>query len=355
MNKEKYAEIGAKNLYSVYEKMEAYSFGRKYSPTDVLSDMSNDNPDALMKFLFLLNNIMALYTKENYGMVISICRKEKKFFNASLFQIKNHTDKKILRDKFESVKIVYEGENSLIKDVIDCLFEHSLLSDAVKKIYEESSEYQQVLNIEIAEIKNLANYLGTPHISTQHGVKGESHQSVIFVAADNYSTPNVRMYSFFELWSKNNFSLPEFEDLFYSYSKIIMEVEAKLGMKTSELNAETHNKNETNKNLLAEYSNQVLNKYQGNKLFEALLKIDFTTYLGKSNVGNAQKIFKITTLEGILTAYKLFYVGCSRARKNLVIVVDENRINRFENEFKAKLVSIGFEIQWFPIQETSTT
>lgn len=79
MNKEKYAEIGAKNLYSTYEKMEAYSFGRKYSPTDVLSDMSNDNPDALMKFLFLLNNIMVLYTKENYGMLISVCRKENKF------------------------------------------------------------------------------------------------------------------------------------------------------------------------------------------------------------------------------------------------------------------------------------
>ena len=162
------------------------------------------------------------------------------------------------------------------------------------------------------------------------------------------------MYSFFELWSKNNFSLPEFEDLFYSYSKIIMEVEAKLGMKTSELNAETHNKNETNKNLLAEYSNQVLNKYQGNKLFEALLKNDFTTYLGKSNVGNAQKIFKITTLEGILTAYKLFYVGCSRARKNLVIVVDKTKINKFENDFKAKLISTGFEIQGFPMQEPPT-
>lgn len=98
MNKEKYAEIGAKNLYSTYEKMEAYSFGRKYSPTDVLSDMSNDNPDALMKFLFLLNNIMVLYTKENYGMLISVCRKENKFFNSSLFQLKRHTDKKALRD-----------------------------------------------------------------------------------------------------------------------------------------------------------------------------------------------------------------------------------------------------------------
>ena len=52
MNKEKYEEIGAKNLYDAYRGMEAYTFGRKYSPTDILSDMSNDNPDILMKFLF---------------------------------------------------------------------------------------------------------------------------------------------------------------------------------------------------------------------------------------------------------------------------------------------------------------
>ncbi len=355
MNKEKYEEIGAKNLYSAYEKMEAYSFGRKYSPTDVLSDMSNDNPDALMKFLFLLNNIMMLYSKENYGMLISVCRKENRFFNSSLFQLKKHTDKKVLRDKFEAVKIVYERENCLIKDVIECLFEQSLISTTVKNIYEESAEYQQVLDIEIEEIKNLANYLNTPHISTQHGVKGESHPSVIFVAADNYSTPNVRMYSFFELWSRYNISLPEFEDLFYSYSKIIMEVEAKLGMRTSELNAETHNKNETNKKLLAEYSNQVLNTYRDNKLFEALLKDDFTTYLAKSTVGNAKNIFKISKIEGILTAYKLFYVGCSRARKNLVIVIDENKINKFENDLKTKLISTGFEIQSFPTQLTTTS
>ena len=70
--------------------------------------------------------------------------------------------------------------------------------------------------------------------------------------------------------------------------------------------------------------------------------------------GNAKNIFKISKIEGILTAYKLFYVGCSRARKNLVIVVDETKINKFENEFKAKLISIGFEIQGFPMQETAT-
>ena len=81
------------------------------------------------------------------------------------------------------------------------------------------------------------------------------------------------------------------------------------------------------------------------------MKDDFTAYLTKSTVSNAKSIFKISKIEGILIAYKLFYVGCSRARKNLVIVVDETKINKFENEFKAKLISIGFAIQGFPMQE----
>ena len=124
-----------------------------------------------------------------------------------------------------------------------------------------------------------------------------------------------------------------------------MEVEAKLGMKISDLTAETHNKNEANKKLLAEYSDQVLNTYRDNKLFEALLKDDFTAYLAKSTVSNAKNIFMLSKIEGILTAYKLFYVGCSRARKNLVVVVDENKINKFKDNFVDKLTVIGFDVK----------
>lgn len=98
-----------------------------------------------------------------------------------------------------------------------------------------------------------------------------------------------------------------------------------------------------------------MNTYRDNKLFEALLKDDFITYLAKSTVGNAKNIFQISKIEGILTAYKLFYVGCSRARKNLVIVIDENKINKFENDLKTKLISTGFEIQSFPTQLTTTS
>ena len=344
MNKEKYQEIGAQNLYNAYENMEKYSFGRKYSPMDILSDMSSDNPDILMKFLFLLNNIMSFYANENYGMVISLCKKESKYFDSSQFKIKKHTDKQRIKNKFDKIQVEYEKEGCLIRDIVECLFANGFIPEAVKNDFEESTEYQSVLDIKIIEVKNLARYLNMPHISTQHGVKGESHPSVIFMASDNNSTPNVRMYPFFELWSNLEFSLPQFETLFYSYNRLIEKVEAELGMKISELTAETHNKSEKNKAILVRYSNEVLEKYQGNILFDALCKDDFISYLAKQNVGNAKKIFKITKMEGILTAYKLFYVGCSRARKNLIVVVDAYKVNGFKEAFMNKMKEIGFSV-----------
>ena len=53
---------------------------------------------------------------------------------------------------------------------------------------------------------------------------------------------------------------------------------------------------------------------------------------------------KITEIEGILTAYKLFYVGCSRARKNLIIMVEKNKIMNFKEKFVDKAKKIGFTV-----------
>ena len=95
---------------------------------------------------------------------------------------------------------------------------------------------------------------------------------------------------------------------------------------------------------MAKYSNQVLDAYRDNPIFNVLCKDDFIAYLSKQNVGNAKKIFKITKIEGILTAYKLFYVGCSRARKNLIVVVDENKVKKFKEAFIERIQDIGFSV-----------
>lgn len=345
MNREKYEEIGAVNLYNCFNGMKSYSFGRKYKPTDVLSDLSEDNPDPLMKCLFVIYNIMQLYYDSNYGTIISLCKKQSKYFNTSVFRLQNHTDKAVLKAKLEQSASVYIKENSTIGEVLTELQKSELLkTDFIIKLH-ENSEYNSVFDVDIKEVRNLAAYLNTPTISTQHGVKGESHPSVVFVANDSFSNPNVRMYSFFDLWSSKDFSLPEFENFYYDYLKIITEVENQVGMKTSDLTAESHNKSEANKEILKRYSEQVLEKYKESTIFQVTCKNKFETYLSKPTVGNAKEIFKVTNIEGILTAYKLFYVGCSRARKNLFVVVDKAKICKFQDAFIKKAEAVGFEIE----------
>ena len=46
----------------------------------------------------------------------------------------------------------------------------------------------------------------------------------------------------------------------------------------------------------------------------------------------------------VFVAYKLFYVGCSRARKKLYVMVKKQMITNFEKEFISKMKSIGFEV-----------
>lgn len=57
-----------------------------------------------------------------------------------------------------------------------------------------------------------------------------------------------------------------------------------------------------------------------------------------------RRFSKLRRWRGILTAYKLFYVGCSRARKNLIVVVDAYKVNRFKEAFMNKMKEIGFSV-----------
>ena len=116
-------------------------------------------------------------------------------------------------------------------------------------------------------------------------------------------------------------------------------------MQTKDLTADSHNKNEANKLILIQASQNMLDTFKTNELFELLCKGYYEEYLQKPNVGNAKKCFKDSTVYGVLVAYKLFYVGCSRARKNLTVVVDENKISDFTDAFKEKLKKIGFKVK----------
>lgn len=45
-----------------------------------------------------------------------------------------------------------------------------------------------------------------------------------------------------------------------------------------------------------------------------------------------------------MVAYKIFYVGCSRAKRNLTVILDKEKIEGFEDKLKQKLELVGFKV-----------
>ena len=205
----------------------------------------------------------------------------------------------------------------------------------------EDEEYINVLEVSMGEFHNLFNYLQNPHISTQHGVKGESHDTVVFVAANSNHNPVVHMNRFFELWSTIEISLPTFEQIYYKYKDLIGSIEAIIGMKISDMKKADYERNEDE---IYQKIYLFAQEYSGNDYYKYLLKGVVEKYLDRKGVTNAKKCLKENLVYGSLSAYRLFYVGCSRARKNLSIIINKREILGFEEKLIKKFEQCGFMV-----------
>lgn len=340
-NKERFLEIGSELLWKEYNRLKRYGFGMKYSAVNVLTDTSEDNPDEMMKFLFRICEMNDYWTKKQYGNIIYYCKKYKKIFNTGVNSILVHADKIRIKDLWMKVFNIFNDTTKSIGELIKYLYDKQMIIESCLDKINPNQEYNKILEIPVCEISALYNYLKEPHISTQHGVKGESHDTVVFVATDSSNTPITYMYKFFEIWSTIDFSLNEFEGFYYSYARYVLDIQQIIGVKSTELNKELHNKH---KDEFIKYSYEILNKYGSNKIFNKIARGIYEDYLQNQTVANAKKCFKDSTIYGVLSAYRLFYVGCSRARKNLTIIVDKRKINGFRPEFINKAKDIGFDV-----------
>lgn len=340
-NKERFQEIGAGSLWNVYSKMDQYGFGKKYSPINVLTDTSEDNPDEMMKFLFRINELSDYWTREQYGNLIFKCKKYKKYFNTGVNSITKHSDKLRIKHLWATFFEIFNDSTKNIGELIKYLKDNQIIVESYLDEINLHKEYDKIFEVSVLEVQSLYKYLKEPHISTQHGVKGESHDTVVFVAADSFNEPIVHIYKFFEVWAKTDFSLNEFENFYYSYSRFVSDVQNIIGIKTDDLNKELHEKH---KEYLIQQSDKILAEFENSKLFERIASKIYDDYLKKQTVGNAKKCFKNSTVYGVLSAYRLFYVGCSRSRKNLTIIVDKSKISNFINEFTEKARIVGFDV-----------
>ena len=340
-NKSRFYNIGVGELYDAYSGMEKYSFGKKYNAVDVLTKEEIRENDALLSFLFTVNIIVDYITKELYGEVFRIIRKAGTYFNCEKFIIRKHIDKHLVKDKLDDIVAVYNELTTTVDDFLSLCVEKKYIREEFYSAVVEENDYQLVKNVKVQEVKVLADYMSDPKISTQHGVKGESHDTVVFVADNSRSNPVVHMSKFFEMWSNIDITLSEFDAFYYIYSQMLNQIENKIGMKCSQLKADTYI---SVAGIIDEELQVFIKKNETNPYYIQLLKVKMDKYFGKKNVTNVKECLKDGTVYGPLCAYRLFYVGCSRAKRNLVIMINKKDIEGFEDKLRNKLMITGFNV-----------
>lgn len=340
-NKSRFYNIGVGELYDAYSGMEKYSFGKKYNAVDVLTKEEIRENDALLSFLFTVNIIVDYFTKEFYGEVFRIIRKAGTYFNCEKFSIRKHIDKHLVKDKLDDIVALYNELSTTVDDFLSLCAEKKYIREEFYSAVVEENDYQLVKNVKVQEVKVLADYMSDPKISTQHGVKGESHDTVVFVADNSRSNPVVHMSKFFEMWCNIDITLSEFDAFYYIYSQMLNQIENKIGMKCSQLKADTYI---SVASIIDEELQAFTKKNETNPYYIQLLKVKIDKYFGKKNVTNVKECLKEGTVYGPLCAYRLFYVGCSRAKRNLVIMINKKDIEGFEDKLRNKLMITGFNV-----------
>lgn len=343
----------AAEIYKLFQKI--YPSTGRISVMDVLGNNKfEENPDELMSFLSLLFQIVGEFTQKNYGEVIRLLKISKKklpygklvsIFDDSLLKIEYHKDKVRLKEKIGNVISLFNSDK-MLGVIIQELMKNKILSKGFYEfifLYEKNERflYTELFCQPIELFKLIDDYNRNPMVSTQHGVKGEGHKKILFVAEDS-SNPGIKMYDFLNLFvtfqhTNNNFSLDDFQKFYYEFNKDISVLEEIIDKKIKEVK-----KIDREQHFLK--FKEIYDKYQNDEYFKFIcLKNNTLNFQKNSTLKDMKIIFNNNLVRNTLTAYKLFYVGCSRAEEELAVLIDENKIDDLQ-QFSAVFQSLGFRI-----------
>lgn len=324
-NKERFGKIGSLNLFNAYSKI--YNFSNKISPRDVLLEFDpKDNPDDLMHLLLILKSGTDFWKKRQYGELINLIIRNNRLFCENI-KLKKNEDKNRVNSAWKAtLSLLYDDEITIEKLLIEIMSKKIFHQSIIDGIL-QSEEYEEVLGVKIKEFINLIK--NSSKFSTQHGVKGESHDSIIFVAEDSTRTPRVKMYDFLRVWSQSDMSVEGFEDFAIKYIRMAKQFEIDF-------------KSRVSMELLKAQAEKIVIEFANDRYFQILLKNSYTLFIKEPLVKNGKLIMRGDQVWSILTAYKLFYVGCSRSRRNLTVILDKDSISEFESKLTEKLTRIGF-------------
>lgn len=333
-----FGAIGSLELFSALKDMPNHGYNSRYPAASVLTESDWEKvPNPLLRLLYGLLDLEAEHIRGHIGTVITMLRAHSKDFGK--FTLRVHEDKERLANQLGVLFEVMRDDTSSIRDVLETL--SSLSGDRAADIseYSGNADYDAITLVPFQQVRSVFDFRSSPTRSTQHGVKGESHEKVVFIAETSFS-PVVRMQSLFELWPRYELNLKSLEGLLGKMSELFRAAKDAIGVDISKLNRETF---PASAEKITAQAQSIADELNESDLFVALYGASYDAYLNKPGVTNAKKLFGLSAIEGVLAAYRLFYVGCSRARSELDIVIPEKEVTDM-HATSEKLRKLGFEV-----------
>lgn len=319
LNRDRYDDIGVLELFTLVSSMEDYRYGNKYTAVDVLNTLE-DNPDQLFKVIYRMCDVYEQYISCNIGAIFNIFKNDKSLLE-DYVAIKKHSDKSIIKNKLDNFAKEFESD-ILVIDFVMYLKNNFILSEDYEIDFDD--KYSSFKSVKLQQFYKLYVFLKNSHyVSTQHGVKGESHKNVIFISSDSNNSPYISTSQLYKLFSFANVSYNEFEQFNYLYKDFIQKLES----------------TQTKEQIVRDFYKENYN----NQYFNVICKSIFDDYFAKPTPTNLKKIGK-TLVEKVFQAYKLFYVGCSRAMENLYVIVEREKVDSFCKELSSKMNAYGFDV-----------
>lgn len=334
-----YDSIGALGLLKSLQAMPEHGFNSRHPAVSVLSEIEWEKvQNPLIRLLYGLLELKANYEGGQIGKLITTLRRHPKEFGS--ISLSSHSEKAVLSRELESLFRLMDAEDSMIRQVITHL--GAIKFETAPKVsdYLLLEDYVSVLDIPFAQVRNAFAFNQDPERSTQHGVKGESHEKVIFTAENSTRSPVVHMETLFNLWPKHDFSLQTLEELLARLSDAFQKANQSIGQNISTLKADRFQPFMAVTTAEAE---KIKGEFANTPLFTELYSEAYDKYLNRPGITSAKNLFKLTPIEGLLSAYRLFYVGCSRAKSELNVLIPTSLLENIDAS-EAKLKELGFDV-----------
>lgn len=331
--------IDSLDLFKALSRMPDHGFNARHPAASVLLEpewSKVNNP--LIKLAYGLLVLEQDFERNHFGSVIHLLRYNQKLFGTIALSV--HEDKSRLANELRALFGVMSDADSSVEDVLRKLGSLNFTKPADVSEFFQEDGYEGVLGVRFNQVRNSFKFSADPKRSTQHGVKGESHERVVFLAETSRKIPVVHMDALFNLWPTHELSLNVLEDFLVEVIDAFGQATANIGVEVSDLKAADF---EPHKHVVTREAQLVREKFTDSDLFEALYAPAYDKFLNKPGVTSAKALFKVTPIEGLLAAYRLFYVGCSRAKTELDVIIPVKEL-RSVGATSEKFVELGFDV-----------